>query len=485
MIPLSACGPGPEDLHPDRARHPDGVVPVYEQAVNTYAGPVPRTIVLVMIDTLRADVLGAYGSPAGLTPHLDEFAEQAVVFTQAYATASWTRPSVASMLSGRYSASHTAERQEDILPEEVVLLPEILESAGPAWTFGIHNNGNNNAKVGFHQGWDHFGPIAKSDRRGHPGYEQRQAAGPAVSRLALSLFDDPRAGAAGVTFAFVQYMEPHDPYFPNPGLMQGEEPVGDYAGTRADLDRMVAAGEEAWTEQNIERLRYLYHGEVKAADRAFGALVEGLRARGLWEEALIIVVSDHGEAFWEHGFRAHGKSLYEEEIRVPFMIRLPGRAAGSGRRIPRPVSLVDIAPTVLDVMHLQAHPDFEGRSLVPLIEGRDRSDRLDYVFAELNHHNPGYSMIRHGRMKFIARYWRSASGDRTRLELFDLEADPLELSNLIGDDDYAEPRRRLITELSAWESDVSAWAASAQRVELEDMDAEMIEELRGLGYIQE
>ena len=346
--------------------------------------PVPETVIIIMIDTLRADIIGAYGSDRNLTPNLDAFAADAVVFENAYGTSSWTRSSVASMVSGRYPSSHTALGKLDILPEEVLLVSEILEAQAPTWTFGITTNANTAAGIGFGQGYDQYGPIKDVERRRYPEDKIGLVPGMTVTEHALSLLADPRADEAERTFAFVQYIDPHDPYFPNPEFMQGPVPAGEYSGSRRDIDQMVAAGKEAWTEVNIARLRYLYDGEVAYNDHAFGEFISGLKRKGMYDTAMIIVVSDHGEAFWEHGVRGHGKNLYEEEIRVPFMIRFPTADTSSAARITQPVSIVDITPSILDAMKVAAPAEIEGRSLLPLINGAKREDRLEYVFSVLH-----------------------------------------------------------------------------------------------------
>jgi len=453
------------------------------QAFSERSWPVPETIILVMIDTLRADSLGAYGSTRGLTPNLDEFAGHAVVFENAYGTSSWTRPSVASMLTGRYPTSHTAVNKLDALPEDALLVTEILGSARTAWSFGITTNAIISANFGFAQGFDRYGPIKGAERRRYPEDRIGLVPGSIVSDKAVSLFADQQRGAAGITFAFIQYIDPHDPYYPNPEFMKKPAPDGEYSGSRHDIRRMVAEGANAWTEENIARLRYLYDGEVAYADHAFGKLVSGLRHLGLYDGALIIVASDHGEAFWEHGVRGHGKTLYEEEIRVPLMVRLPGAGSQAVSRTEQPVSIVDITPTILDALRIEPAAEIEGRSLLPLINGDARGGRSNHVFAELHFlENVSLQMVRHGPLKLIATYRHDQN--KATLELFDLSADPGEMNNLIGDIGYEDQRNELTGALSGWESEIQDGALTRHEMELDEIDGSNIDELKGLGYIQ-
>lgn len=483
LAALTGCGEpaGPEPVE-TAASAPAG----------DWAGPLefdrPERIVVLMMDTLRADVVGAYGSTAGLTPNIDAFAEQAVVFEHAYATSSWTRPVVASMFTSRYPSSHTVLNKEDALPAEAQTLVEILEADADTWSFGITTNANISTAVGFGQSFDRWGPLPDARRRRYP--EDRIGLVPAdeVAGATLELLAGNEAAAAARTFGFVQFIDPHAPYYPNHALHPVEPPPeGDYQGSRTDIDRMLDAGREARTERNVQWLRWLYDGEVAYLDRAFGEFIAALKERGLYEDALIIVVSDHGEQFFEHGQFEHGKSLYDVEARVPFMIRFPGMPGAHTRRIERPVSVVDLAPTVLDAMDLPIPDEFEGRSLIPFIETGTRDERLDYVFSELAMFK-AYSeaALRHDRYKMRVRYWHNRSGaNSVDIELFDVIADPGETNNLALDEGHRDAYRDLLAELSRWEADVSEWSLGAGReVDLDSLDEETRKELRGLGYIQ-
>ena len=223
----------------------------------------PERIVILMMDTLRADKLGAYGSEAGLTPHLDAFAEEAVVFEHAYATSSWTRPTVASMVTGRYPTSHTALGKEDALPEAALTVVEILEDDADTWSFGITTNANISRQVGFGQAYDEYGPLRNVRRRSYP--EDRIELVPAdeVAAATLERLRSDASKSAARTFGFVQFIDPHDPYYPNPEHNPlPEPPRGDFEGSRTGIDAMMAAGRDVWNDRNIGWLEYLYDGEV-------------------------------------------------------------------------------------------------------------------------------------------------------------------------------------------------------------------------------
>jgi arylsulfatase A-like enzyme len=489
LAALSGCGDSNE---PEAGVAPGASPSNAEAPAGEWAGPLrfdrPDRIIVLMMDTLRADVVGAYGSTAGLTPHMDAFAEEAIVFEHAYATSSWTRPVVASMFTARYPSSHTVLDKEDALPAEALTLVEILEADADTWSFGITTNANISTEVGFGQSFDRWGALPDARRRRYP--EDRIGLVPAdeVTAAMLEMLTDERGAAAERTFGFAQFIDPHAPYYPNHAIHPADPPPeGDYAGSRTGIDDMLAAGPEARTDRNIAWLRWLYDGEVAYLDRAFGEFIAALKERDLYEDSLIIVVSDHGEQFFEHGQFAHAKSLYEVEARVPFMIRFPGMPSEHARRIERPVSVVDLAPTVLDALDLPVPDEFEGRSLIPFIETGKRDERLDYVFSELAMF-AAYSEValRHDRYKMRVRYWHERTGaDSVDIELYNVIDDPGETRNLARDEAHREAYRDLLAELSRWEADVSEWSLGAGReVDLDSLDEQTRNELRGLGYIQ-
>ncbi|MDX1501224.1 MAG: sulfatase [Thermoanaerobaculia bacterium] len=463
-VVASACGPGdaPSRTAPD---------PPF---VDGGAGEERRGVILVLIDTLRADHLGLYGSRAGLTPNLDALGESSYVFDRAVAPSSWTRPSVASLLTSRYPTAVGVLDKDDLLRESELLLPEVLRQYGGFRTFAVSTNGNTSEAYGFGQGYDHF--VSPHLLRSYPGGFPIYV-GEGVTAKAIELLD--QLGPSDSFFLFVHYLDPHDPYLPHPGLLDQPEPPGRFDGSRPSLEEMARQRGRA-TETDRERIRHLYAGEVKYCDLWVGALLDALSARGLDEDTLLIVTSDHGEGLWDHRRRDHGNDLYEETVWVPLIIRLPGMRSGDGRRISQPVSLVDVAPTVLATVGLEAPVTFQGADLGPLLDGLTRPPAYDFIYTEMNHRGRSFESIRRGEMKLI-RDRRPRAERPATWEIFDLASDARERADL------REKRPReaapLQDALRRWSRALTLSAPGRRQVGLAQLDRQTLDSLRALGYV--
>jgi arylsulfatase A-like enzyme len=326
--------------------------------------PARPDVVLLLVDTLRADALGVHGAPADATPRLDAFAKDAVVFDQHVTSAAWTRASTASLLTSLSPSSHACERKDSALPDMVVTLAEVLQEGGYA-TGGLPNNANVTGALGFGQGFAWFPytpqyPLAASEstyalslynvlRRVRMRLDSRKRIEdyytPAETQFARAQrFLDAARGRPA--FLFVHLMEPHDPYFVHPwnGSAVGRAEFPDPDPSRLD------------------ELRGLYAGEVHHVDAAIGAFLDGLKAAGRYDDTIIVITSDHGEEFREHGGWWHGSTLYDEQVHTPLLVKLP-RSARAGTRVPWQVRQIDVAPTVTDVAGLAPHASWQGAAL--------------------------------------------------------------------------------------------------------------------------
>jgi arylsulfatase A-like enzyme len=300
-------------------------------------GARPRpNVVLFVVDTLRADAIGAYGSRAAPTPNVNRLASEGVLFERAYSAAPWTRASMAALLSGIDPDALGAEGRDSSLPTEVPLLAELFREAGYR-TAGFAANPNVGSFYGFSRGFETYGELYERRRRGLVGARELVATADEVVDRAIAWL----AGAEEPFFLFVFPIDPHGPYRPPPSFDR-------YAG-RASLGPELAA------------LHGHYLGEVAFTDHAFGRLLSFLDERELSGHTLVAFTSDHGEEFEEHGERGHGHSLYEEEIRVPLVMRLPG-AIAAGSRVATPVPAVDVAPTLLSLAGVRVPDGLDGRA---------------------------------------------------------------------------------------------------------------------------
>ena len=412
-------------------------------------------IVLYVVDTVRADRLGVYGYDKPTSPRLDAFAEDGIVFENAWAQSSWTRPSVASMFTGLLPPAHRAVGRRSVLPEEAVTLAEILAANGYVG-MGLVRNPNVGRAFGFAQGFTRFRS------------EDRERDETMLDRVRLWL--DEREGNKQPFFLFLHAIDPHGPYDPAPEF---EEMFG--AGGAPEHYRTVRyllglnSGEVEPEPETVDLLSRLYDAEVAQNDRAFGELLDELSVRGLVEDTAVVYVSDHGEEFAEHGRWEHGLSLYEEVLRVPLVMRLPGV---SPRRMEVPAQHVDVLPTLLAYLGIEA-PSTDGRDLLaPRRRGDDPPDV--YTHLDVDGHRAA-SVIR-GRYKLVLP---QSPSQGTEPMLFDLEADPGELEDLAADrPDIVE---RMLGLLAA--RNLADEVESAEEIEDDQLDEDVRRRLRALGYV--
>ncbi len=438
-------------------------------------GAKPRPDVLVLlIDALRRDHVSAYGHPRPTTPAIDALAADGVLFRDAVAASTFTKSSIASLFTGRFPYQHGvywgSRRLDDgtvvadLLPRSEATLAEALGERGwltRAWVQNSHLV----ERMGFAQGF--------------VDYRDSQGAIGRIHRGAFRFLRGP--GRRYPYFAYLHYIDLHDPYRPEPPYDRMFGDGGDpYEGI--DLDRWsayleaVRRGEVMVEPERIERLRAAYDGELRAIDDEVGRLFAELKRLGLYDQTLIVVTSDHGDGFGEHGFIAHSTVPYEELVRVPLIVKLPGgRFAGS--EVAEQVRLVDVLPTVLAAVGVEPPAGVAGCNLLPLLRGGGLPEECAEAVIEIA--EPGaypIAAVRTGRLKYIHHQHR---GD----ELYDLAADPGERSDLL-----APAAGDLPAELAAEAEDLrltalTAVAARGARGNQVELDEALIRELRALGYI--
>ncbi len=438
-------------------------------------------VLFIVVDTLRADHLPGYGYQAGKTPHLDAFAKDAVRFEKAYANASWTRPSFASMLTGRYASSHGVMSKAASLPDAAETLAESFASAGYA-TFGIATNYNVAPFFNFHQGFDDyrylppsflFGASDTSAKlsmlqvlrrvdekarailgRTEPGSAYQDAA--VVNREVAGFLEKNQQGP---WFMFVGYMDPHDPYYEHPYNGVGYSRA---ANVRPD-------------PSEADRLRKLYDGEITFWDEHFGQLVKDLKARGIYDDLTIVITSDHGEEFMDHGGFWHGTTLYDEQLHVPLFLKLP-RGERAGTTVQHWVESVDIMPTLLALKQLQIPDAVQG---VDLFRGKEQT------FAEESHEGNVLSSVRTRQADAAVKLITANPGNPRGLaerELYKIESDPGETRNVASSE--AALLSRTEEELESVSAQARTGALKAREVDLA-MDEAAQERLKALGYANE
>jgi arylsulfatase A-like enzyme len=376
----------------------------------------PPNLVVYLIDTLRADHVGCYGYGRDVTPAIDAFAREAVLFENAIAQSSWTRASVASLFTGLWPPAHGANRRRHALASDAVTIAELLQAAGYR-TAAFVTNPNVTADFGFAQGFEDFEYLG--------GVEVRAET---VTDAVVRWLDE--HGDDGPFFVYVHTIDPHAPYDPPPRFRRAFAP-GVPASTVHQPNLLlpaVRAGRLEVEEPLVAEMLALYDAEIAANDAAFGYLLAALRERGLYRDAVITVLSDHGEEFYEHGNFEHGKALFDESLRVPLILKL---AAGEGAmRVPEAAQHVDLLPTVLDLLGIAAPAGLEGRSLRGTIAAWLRgaaAGPAPPVFAYLHLDGAPRASVHRGHFKLMHRL---DGGRLVSPRLFDLASDPGETRDL-------------------------------------------------------
>ncbi|MDJ0864611.1 MAG: sulfatase [Myxococcota bacterium] len=414
-------------------------------------------LVFILIDTLRADHLSSYGFERQTSPVMDYLAETGIRFEKVVSQSSWTKTSMASLWTGTWPRTNGVLRWKHGLPEEAVMPAEILSEAG-FFTAGIWRNGWVATNFGFSQGFDIY-LRPKPGRNPERFQRNNPSSHPLLGTdedLTLGAQEFLRAHGHQRFFLYMHYMDIHQYAY---------DEISSHFGTGYSdaYDNAIH-----WTDRNV--------GEIYA----------GLRDRGLLEKTVLVIASDHGEGFREHGTEGHARTLYREVTHTPWIIALPFR-------LPEPVVVeptvanVDIWPTLLDLLGLPPLPGADGKSLVSLIEAAGRGEPQEApraAFAQLDRawgrpgkpEDPLVALTLGDYRLFQPLVPEKAS----QAELYELAADPWEAENLFEPDDGGVPPE-VQAELDAYLAiEAPPWGQQAEDVELDEME---LNQLRALGYV--
>jgi len=317
-----------------------------------------RNVIVLLIDTLRADKLHVYNPATRVrTPSMDALGTEGALFTNAHSVENWTKPSVASVLTGLYPRTHRARTQESMLPAGVLMLSEHLQANHFA-TASFIANGYVSDRFGFKQGWDYYTNYIRENKGTDAEIVFREA-GDWIEQHKSERF-----------FAYVHTIDPHVPYDPPAEYLRMYDARTDYAGIvrpRSTGDLLEQAKRNPpgvqITPGDQQRLEALHDGEITQHDAVMGRFIERMKQLGIWEDTLFIITADHGEEFRDHGSWGHGHSVYEELLHVPLYVRYP-RAVQAGIRVADSVGPVSIPATVTELTGVPTMPNLEAQSLV-------------------------------------------------------------------------------------------------------------------------
>jgi arylsulfatase A-like enzyme len=461
-----------------RALQPDAPTRV---AVSGQAPAGAPNVILIVIDTLRADHLATYGYTAIRTPHFDALAADGTRYAKAFAQASWTRPSIATILTGLYPSSHGAVHKADLLPDRVETLAELLVKGG-YHTVGFPNNINVTSTFGFDQGFVEYHYLAP-DLFFWADDAAAELSFYSVLRLVRERFfaryvnvhfyyrpaeyvvdavkgwlDGPNA-KRGPFFMYAHFMDPHDPYMVHP-----YDGVG-YA--RVAMPNPPAA--------KAAELMKTYDGEIVHLDEHLGNLVADLKRRGLYDDTLIVLTADHGEEFHEHGGWWHGTTLYDEQIGVPLIVK-PPRGGATGRVVDELTTTLDVAPTILRAAGVAPPVVMQGHVL-PLDAAPAPS--REQIFAEEDFEGNVLQAVRGRTWKFIVANQGNPRGLAPE-ELYDVASDAKETKNLAAQDPTHREEMRAALGRMTLAAKEHAGAGGTTAV-----DGAAKERLKALGYLEE
>ncbi len=405
---------------------------------------------MVLVDTLRSDHLPSYGYGRDTAPFLAELADQGMQL-QGYSASSWTRASVATLLTGLYPQRHQAVHRHDRLPAGAPYLPALLAGHG-FHTASVTANGNVSSQFGFDRGYATF----------------KERLGPGKPRAAQVLAEAAEVAEAlrPRFFLYVHLIDPHDPYAP-----KRPWPAAGGQGRRGPLiePQDILQGKVPMNASSLQRLRDEYDGEIAEMDQSLRRFVGELDAAGLLEGTLLVVTADHGEEFGEHGGLAHGATLFEEVVKVPFIL-------WSKKGLPRAprghtFDLVDFTPTVLEALGFDPPEGLDGTARWQAIEAGE-DPRPEKLFFHLELDDNSVLAVQEPPYKLIER-------NRSPRELFfDLDTDRAERSSLTS---AGEVRSRLAADLRRKNS---ALLARAYPRETSRATAEVRAQLEALGYLK-
>ena len=396
-------------------------------------------LVLISIDTLRRDRCGLYGYPRDTTPHLDALAERALVFDDALSTAPYTLPSHASMLSGQYPSRHGAQNTvHAVHPERTPLLAERLAAAG--WdTRAATGGGYLDADYGLARGFGAYGQVDPVSGAGMLAGRTRQpeAALQLVGAQDWTAALDWMADRRDVPFfLFLQTFAVHDYQPPDAWRARFDEHAHVEV---APLRKLPEQLRRPYTDDELAALGDRYDAGLAWVDAQVGALLRRLDDLDLTGHTLVVVTSDHGEAFGERGLNGHGHSLHAEQLRVPLLLGLPGVPA---RRLMPRVSLVDLTPTLLDLLGLETGDEVDGRSLRPLWEAPQADFRPSPALAEVDSNVARARALYDGPAKLILAEPEAAVELPALFarEFYDVVEDPAETHELLAAGDARAAR---------------------------------------------
>lgn len=438
-----------------------------------------RHVIVISLDTARADFLGCYGNNFIQTPHIDRLAQESILFTDCMTVVPTTLASHTSLFTGKYPHNHGTPRNGFMINKNNIMLAELLKEAG-FHTAGFLGSFALDSRFDFSQGFDHFDEEFEQFI-GLDGVDQNQRSAQAVTDAVIDYLED--TGIPSNLFLFAHYFDPHGPYAPPAEYCKLYETSKVYEAWLAETQRDL----KNWI-RNDAKSAVCYAGEMTYTDEHLGRLTDYLRQKGILDDAILVITSDHGENFKEHYANwNHGFTVYQTTMRSICMFRLPA-AARAGTRIDRLYSNIDIFPTLLAYLGLNIPRGIDGEAvdLDPAGKEISVSTRVRFGEATKPHkdvetdprwfNNRKTRCIRTDNWKYIQTPYQHSE------ELYDLSTDPYEQTNLLADPSprHIDTAKNLRKQLLSWTDSANPLASHFEPGQRE----ETIKRLKSLGYLK-
>jgi len=459
-------------------------IPVWENPMITELSRQPKSnIILISLDTVRPDHMSCYGYGRSTTPHIDKIAGDGITFLNTYSTTSWTLPAHTSLLSGQTCNNHKIYLPQQKISPKTRMLAEILKKQ--YYTAAFTGGGYLSPQYGFNRGFDQYYSIRVKTKKIRLNE---------VDIIARRVCKWLKFNQNKSFFLFLHTYQPHDPY-------ANSSPFGrTYLTKTSKWDKVKLASlwkgkdrfSSPFNKNERQNILDLYDGELKYTDTMFiGKIIDTLKKNKLYHNSMIIVVSDHGEEFYDHKAWLHDHSLYDESIKIPLIIKFP-RNQYSGKKIHNMVRITDIMPTILEEAKVKMlHLDMNGQSLLPQILGKENKNRIfitDLALRIGNSAQPDIIAISSNQFKLILNkkikspYIKKASLTyrRLQIELYDLKNDPKETKNLALDSRYTKLCNQMIREIKLYEKNLIKNSTIKNKVRMND---QILNQLKSLGYI--
>ncbi len=459
--------------------HSDGYFPGLDrthvaQAAMEGEGPV----ILLVVDAMRPDRMSTYGFNRKTTPHLSALADDGLIFTNFYTNGNWTRPTSTTILTGLLPSQHQVEKQSDRLSRQIPTLAQTLQKGGVK-TGAVIGNGNAGSVYGLDRGFSYYADTVKH-WKGLPSAQDVVDLGmPFIKKNKNDSF-----------FLMMFMVDPHDPYSA-PGKYENIF-VKDKS---VRLVRSPHWEKERYTSAEIERMKATYDGAVRYVDDTLGKFFHQLKKMGLYDKSTIIVTSDHGEAFGEHGVYMHSHHLYDEIIRAPLIIK-PAKMANPGGYNHYLFDTTDLMPTVLGHYNIQSEKPLPGVDIIASVAKPELNDPNRRILSEFNHFGIQRRTVRSYTSKVIysapvdESEFRATVGKRSLLpsvsfdkewvKMYDLARDPFERNCLY------KTKKSTDVHLTQLLSEIRKQRTSKKRApteSVETVDPETLKDLKAMGYV--